>query len=635
MPGIAVHRLDTDDPQRLGDYRLLWRLASGGMGRIYLARPKGGKRLVAVKTLLAQGPVLRVDRERFAREVELARRVDGSYTARVLDADPDAPRPWMAIQYVPAPSLADLVREHGPLAAWAVPSVAVGVAQALMSLHDVGIVHRDVKPQNILLPLTGPLVIDFGISHAVDRTRTSLTLGTVAFTSPEQARGEASTAASDVFSLGATLFHLAVGRPPYREGVESEMVLLAHVQGGKLDLSGLPAPLAPLIEPCLDPDPRRRPDLATVLATAVAALRRRRLWLPVEWTATITAYEAHGRALDASRGRPGSGTGTRTADSAPPQVPPLTDPGEADARKERERRAAAARRRRAAEARRLAEQEGSGSAEEDGDGDGDGVAERLSDSVAAKIGWVALVAVICILLPIGGKWADRMSAEGRDAPSASTASHRATRTPPAVDPVEPSPTPTRTPPTPTRTPTRTPTSTPEPTPPPTPSATRNSREEAFRAVRAGTCLPWYDTGHPDKWNVNTPPAPVGCDTERAQVRVGSVVPGDCPSGKGRTNWRYGTTNLCLTRVFHVGYCVLAAKGTGDHLTLGMFTAVDCGATRVPVAYDYVMVVTGVYRAPASPSPANCRRGQTDSTFYWMWTLIDDSVMVCLTYDRTS
>ncbi|MFJ7205412.1 serine/threonine-protein kinase [Streptomyces sp. NPDC098789] len=623
MPGIAVHRLDTDDPQRLGDYRLLWRLASGGMGRIYLARPKGGGRLVAVKTLLAQGPVLPLDRERFAREVELARRVDGAHTARVLDADPDAARPWMAIEYVPAPSLADLVRAHGPLAPWAVPSVAAGVMQALISLHGSRIVHRDVKPQNILLPLTGPLVIDFGISHAVDRTRTSLTLGTVAFTSPEQARGKASTAASDVFSLGATLFHLAVGRPPYREGLESEMVLLAHVQGGKLDLSGLPTRLAPLIEPCLALDPSRRPDPATVLATAVSETRRVRRWLPEEWTATITAYEAHGRALDAAGKGAGPGKKAPTAEHAPPQAPQLTDPGEAAARKERERLAAAARRRRAAEARRLAEKQDAG--------DGDGAGQGLSDAARGTIGWAAVAVVLAIVLLGARALDDRTSAEGRDAPSAPTSSYRPTRTPEAVAPAPP---PSSTPaPTPTPTPSPTPTPTPTPTPPPSP--TPDAREAAFRAVRAGTCLPWYDTGYPNKWNVNTPPEPVGCDTTRAQVQVGSVVSGDCPSGDGRTNWRYQDINVCLTRLFHVNYCVLAAKGTNNHLNLGTFTAVDCGATRIPTAYDYVMIVTGVYRAPAAPSPANCRRSQTDSTQYWMWTQLDDSVMLCTTSYRNS
>ncbi|MER5487478.1 serine/threonine-protein kinase [Streptomyces sp. NPDC002812] len=624
MPGIAVRRLDAGDPRRLGDYRLLWRLASGGMGRVYLARPAAGGPLVAVKTLLAEGPVERLDRERFAREVDLARRVDAVYTARVLDADPGAPRPWMAIQYVPAPSLADLVREQGPLAAWAVPSVAAGVVQALMSLHGSGVVHRDVKPQNILLPLTGPLLIDFGISHAVDRTRTSLTLGTVAFTSPEQARGEASTEASDVFSLGATLFHLAVGRPPYRE-VESSMVLLAHVQGGRLDLTGLPTSLAPLIEPCLAFEPRRRPELATVLATAVSVPRRGRRWLPVEWTATITAYEAHGRALDADRTATGSAAGGAVAGHAPPRIPVLTDPGEAAVRQERQRLAEAVRRRREAELRRLA-----GNADAGGTGGSSGTA-----------GWAAAV-LLAIALLVWQPWTlmQGTSADARSTPSAAT-TPASTPKGPGLPSWRPTPTPTPMP-TPSQgattdsgtSDTVRPTPTPTPTPIPTPTPTRDRTEEAFLAVRQGSCLPLYATGYPDKWNVDVPPGAVRCDTEQAHVQVTSVINGDCPSGSGRTYWRYKTTNLCLTRIFHIGYCVLG-KGPGNSIELGAFTLVDCKATRIPAAYDYVLHITGVYRAPANATAAHCRRSQSDSTDYRAWLVTDNSVLLCTTFYRNT
>lgn len=188
MAGARVQALGGDDPATLGPYRLIGRLASGGMGRIYLARgaEHGGRGLVAVKTLLAEGTVSDVDRRRFAREVSLAQRVNSAYTARVRDADPDADRPWMAIDYIAAPPLSELVRTCGVLPASAVRWIAAGTAEALVTLHGVGIVHRDVKPQNVLLPLDGPRVIDFGISHASDLTLTGLTLGTIAFTSPNR-----------------------------------------------------------------------------------------------------------------------------------------------------------------------------------------------------------------------------------------------------------------------------------------------------------------------------------------------------------------------------------------------------------------------------------------------------------------
>lgn len=140
MAGARVEELRGDDPQRLGRYRLLGRLGTGGMGRVYLGRTRGG-RLVAVKTLLAEGVVGETDRRRFAREVALAQRVSSAFTARVLDADAGADRPWMAIEYIAAPSLAELVRSQGVLQASAVRWIAAGTAEALVTLHRMGIVH--------------------------------------------------------------------------------------------------------------------------------------------------------------------------------------------------------------------------------------------------------------------------------------------------------------------------------------------------------------------------------------------------------------------------------------------------------------------------------------------------------------
>ncbi|WP_103759560.1 serine/threonine-protein kinase [Streptomyces sp. SM10] len=329
MAGAHVDPLGSGDPATLGRFELLGRLASGGMGRIYLARNAGGQ-LVAVKTLLAEGVVSEVERRRFTREVGLAQRIDSAFTARVRDADPRAERPWMAIDYIAAPSLSELVRTAGVLPASAVQWLAAGTAEALVTLHGAGIIHRDLKPDNILLPLPGPRVIDFGISHANDLTRTSLTLGTIAFTSPEQARGEMSTEASDVYSLGATLFHLALGRPPYRDG-SNTLALLAQVQRGELDLAGLPKELTALIRPCLAADPAERPVPAEMLARfrqSLAGLpvsQGGRRWLPQHWTELIDAYERHGRDLASGAGiggdRPGSGRTDpgRTDVVAPPE----------------------------------------------------------------------------------------------------------------------------------------------------------------------------------------------------------------------------------------------------------------------------------------------------------------------------
>ncbi|MFE5909192.1 serine/threonine-protein kinase [Streptomyces wedmorensis] len=283
-----VRPLQGDDPERLGSYRLIGRVGAGGMGRVYLGRTVSG-RLVAVKTLLAEGEVAESDRRRFAREVALARRVTGVFTVSVLDADADGPRPWMATEYVPAPSLAELVRDGGALSPAAVRWIAAGMAEALVDLHRAEIVHRDVKPGNVLLPLTGPRLIDFGISHALDLTRTSLTLGTIAFTSPEQARGEGSTPASDVYSTGATLFHLATGRPPYEPGADA-FRLLARVQQAEVSLTGLPPDVDDLIKPLLHLDPAARPTPADLLTAFERRPTGGSELLPTAWTSLIRSH---------------------------------------------------------------------------------------------------------------------------------------------------------------------------------------------------------------------------------------------------------------------------------------------------------------------------------------------------------
>ncbi|MGW1025474.1 serine/threonine-protein kinase [Streptomyces sp. NPDC002577] len=317
MAGMKLYPLGSGDPRRLGPYRLLRRIATGGMGRIYLARqeapgtpasaagPTGtvvDHGLVAVKTLLAEGIVSRPERERFAREVELAGLVDSAYTARVLDADATAERPWLAIEFIPAPSLAELVVSAGTLPVDAVRWVAAGAARALAELHGRGVVHRDVKPLNILLPHDGPRLIDFGISHAHDHTSSTTTIGTFAFTSPEQACGKKSTAASDMYSLGATLFFLAVGRPPY-EQTDHSIGVLGLVQRGEVDTSGLPPELEPLILPLLEVDPGSRPAPSDVLRDVLAGLdqvtadRGAERWLPEAWTALIGEYAEQGHQL--------------------------------------------------------------------------------------------------------------------------------------------------------------------------------------------------------------------------------------------------------------------------------------------------------------------------------------------------
>jgi len=255
------------DPERIGPYTIIGRLGAGAMGLVYLARSTAG-RLVAVKTIrveLAEEPGFRA---RFAREVAAARQVSGVFTAAVIAADPEADRPWVATAYVPAPSLSVLVRKCGALPVPAVRWLAAGCAEALESIHAAGLLHRDVKPSNVLVAPDGPRVIDFGVARAAERVRLTVTrgaAGTPAYMAPEQARDAAQASpASDVFSLGATLAFAATGYPPYRG--ETVMDILVRLATEPPDLTGLPEELTGMVAACLERVPRDRPTTAAILA---------------------------------------------------------------------------------------------------------------------------------------------------------------------------------------------------------------------------------------------------------------------------------------------------------------------------------------------------------------------------------
>jgi serine/threonine protein kinase len=262
--------LQPADPRLIGSYQLLGRLGSGGMGRVFLGMSAAG-RPVAVKVIHAKLAADPEFRTRFRVEVAAARKVSGLFTALVVDADVDAPVPWLATAYVAGPSLAEAVKDRGPLSATSLLALAASLAKGLSAIHAAGVVHGDLKPSNVLLALDGPRVIDFGISQAAETaplTQAGLVVGTPSFMSPEQASGQKTGPLSDVFSLGAVLAFAATGRKPFGTGPPAEV--LGRVVRGSPGLDDAPAEVRPLIERCLAKDPGRRPTAAELLAEVSA-----------------------------------------------------------------------------------------------------------------------------------------------------------------------------------------------------------------------------------------------------------------------------------------------------------------------------------------------------------------------------
>lgn len=325
--------LQADDPPRIGAYVLVGRLGRGAMGTMYLGRSPGG-RPVAVKvarTELAEDPQFR---ERFRREVEMARSIGGFWTAAVVDADPDSVRPWLATEYVSGPSLQHAVASHGPLPESATIRLTAGLAEALAAIHRTGLVHRDLKPSNVLLASDGPRVIDFGISRLLDGAKLTATgsfFGTPGYLSPEQITGTEVGPRSDVFALGAVIAYAATGRSPFGNGDTPTLMYRAvHTEP---DLTDVPDELRPLLASCLAHDPETRPSPVQILDAVgldgepLASTE----WLPTPVRDLVDQYDTEPLRLPDAQAPPR--TATPTPATGPPtrvDVPPTgTDPAPA------------------------------------------------------------------------------------------------------------------------------------------------------------------------------------------------------------------------------------------------------------------------------------------------------------------
>ncbi len=293
--GAVFTPLAPQDPREISGYLLRARIGEGGMGAVYLTYTPGG-RPVALKIARPEFAADPEFRRRFEKEVAIAQRVQGLYTAPVIDCDPHAPQPWLATAYVAAPSLAAAVARQGPLPPETVLVLLAGVAEALQSIHAAGVIHRDLKPGNVILAADGPRVIDFGISRAVENssaalTQTGVRIGTPAFMAPEQVRGKSLDTSGDIFSLGSTAYYAITGELPFG----GDAAVFHRIVYEQPEWDRCPEQVRSVLERCVDKDPAGRPTPAALIELCRAASTDERLrigegWLPPTVTADLTRY---------------------------------------------------------------------------------------------------------------------------------------------------------------------------------------------------------------------------------------------------------------------------------------------------------------------------------------------------------
>lgn len=283
--------LGTGDPLRLGPYRLIGVLGAGGMGKVYLGRDSSG-RPAAIKVLRPELAHQSNLAQRFVREAHAAQAVQSPGVARVLGAETEGGRPWIACEFLAGPTLAEAVERYGPLDGTALRAVGAALASTLTDIHAAGLVHRDVKPPNIVLTATGPRIIDFGIArpeHGLTLTTTGQVPVTPGYGAPEQVLGQRVGPPADVFSLGAVLVYAASGQRAY-EGSHVAAVQYEVVHS-EPRLDRVPPTLQPLIGPCLAKDPSLRPTPDQIARFFAPPRGSERAWLRGPLAQDITTRE--------------------------------------------------------------------------------------------------------------------------------------------------------------------------------------------------------------------------------------------------------------------------------------------------------------------------------------------------------
>ncbi|WP_301175891.1 serine/threonine-protein kinase [Actinomadura geliboluensis] len=325
---------------RIGHYSVLQTLGEGGMGVVYLGADAEGRN-VAIKVLRPAVAGDATARRRLAREVDSMRRVHSPHVAEILDADVTADQPYIVTQYVPGRTLEEVVEDAGPIYGPGLQRLGVGLAAALSAIHGAGIVHRDMKPGNVMLVDGEPVVIDFGIAQAADATRltaTGMVIGTPGYLAPEIIEGEDAGPPSDVHAWAGTVAYAATGRPPFGSGTFES--IFYKIMQGTPDLDGVPDALLPVLRSAMARHPAERPTAVKLVqltrrihleATITDQTRVDRHYpapavppvAPADGTSVDEPAPDHSRMFS----MPVTGAPPDTSQDVPAPPPPATTPG--------------------------------------------------------------------------------------------------------------------------------------------------------------------------------------------------------------------------------------------------------------------------------------------------------------------